>query len=683
MKRLLILVVSVFSAMCLPTFAADNAGKTRASVLEDVQEVLGKDVSIPTYHALIIGINKYKQWQELRQARPDAEKLARLLKNRYGFTDVIEIYDEQATRSEILRQLRKVTVNLKSQDAVLIYFAGHGYYDKPPADSGYWIPAEAPEKNDDQPATSEWVQDVQIKEALSKTEARHVLVLSDACFSGALFRGTTIDEKAKVPAYYRMALSQPVRWAITSGDLETVPDESVFSRKIVQALEYPRTNVFAASDIVSWIKNDVTELTGRKPRFGPLRTASSSESGEFVFLCMGQSDEPQPPETPKKETVIVPPSPPPPPPPGNNAKARIAYDELLAVLDTKRDLTTDRQIAYLEDFITDWSGTTAAKEAEAKIAELRAIEDLRGKAQTRFAGLVDRDKIEVLTQSDANRRRDAWNAYVTEFKDTRHQIDYARQRMTYYASWKSGPCPGDTQTYDLGGGVQLEMVYIPPGEFMMGSPANEANRSNDETQHRVKLTKGFWMGKHEVTQEQWERIMGNNPSNFKGVKNPVEQVSWNDCQEFVGKLNGMVSGRRFRLPTEAEWEYACRAETTAPFHYGESLDATMANFDGNYPYGLGAKGEYRQKTVAVGSFQANKWGLYDMHGNVWEWCQDWYGDYPTSAVSDPAGPGAGDVRVIRGGGWVGNAGFCRSAYRSWNGPGNRGDGLGFRLARTE
>lgn len=271
--------------------------------------------------------------------------------------------------------------------------------------------------------------------------------------------------------------------------------------------------------------------------------------------------------------------------------------------------------------------------------------------------------------------------------------------------------PGQSRTIDLGNGITLDLVWIAPGTFTMGSPSSEADRRDDETQHCVTLSKGFWMGKYEITQEQWQALMGSNPSNFKGVKNPVELVSWDDCQEFIKRLNALVAatgGRGgpgaptpatslgsasgiFRLPTEAEWEYACQAKTTT-FHYGNDLDASIANFNGNYPYGNGHKGEYRQKTVPVGSFKPNAFGLYDMHGNVWEWCQDWYvwawcperdGGYPSDSVTDPVGPGSGVSRVYRGGGWRDRAGFCRSAVRYDDRPGNRWDGLGLRLVRTE
>ncbi|NCC53558.1 MAG: formylglycine-generating enzyme family protein [Spartobacteria bacterium] len=227
------------------------------------------------------------------------------------------------------------------------------------------------------------------------------------------------------------------------------------------------------------------------------------------------------------------------------------------------------------------------------------------------------------------------------------------------------------------------MVYIEPGTFMMGSPKDEAKRDKDETQHRVKLTEGFWIGKYEVTQEQWQRVMGSNPSQFKGTRNPVEQVSWEDSQEFIRKLNSRVTDGGFRLPTEAEWEYACRAGATTPFAFGDCLDTSDANYDGNYPMPGCSKGQYRKKTLSVGSLRANAWGFYDMHGNVWEWCQDWYGDYPSGNVTNPSGPGSGEDRVLRGGSWYSYAWHCRSADRSRYAPGSRDDTLGLRLARTK
>jgi len=218
--------------------------------------------------------------------------------------------------------------------------------------------------------------------------------------------------------------------------------------------------------------------------------------------------------------------------------------------------------------------------------------------------------------------------------------------------------------------IGMTMVYIEPGTFMMGSPSSESGRYDNETLHQVTLTRGYYMQTTEVTQGQWRRVMVNNPSNFDncGDDCPVEKVSWNDVQEFIRKLNSFEGHNRYRLPTEAEWEYACRAGSEGPYANGNSLDA-MGWYDENSG----------SKTHTVAQKKANAWGLYDMHGNVWELCQDGYGDYSSGSVSDPEGSSGSD-RVLRGGSWSFFARFCRSASRSGLFPGGRIISFGFRLA---
>jgi len=225
-------------------------------------------------------------------------------------------------------------------------------------------------------------------------------------------------------------------------------------------------------------------------------------------------------------------------------------------------------------------------------------------------------------------------------------------------------------------------VLIPAGTFMMGSPKDEPKRYDDERRHRVTITKAFYMQTTEVTQKQWETVMGNNPSRFKGDNLPVEKVSWRDVQEFIEKLNRKEKTNKYRLPTESEWEYACRAGTTTPFYAGRCISTDQANYNGNYPMPGCSKGKFRGKTVNVGSFSPNAWGLYDMHGNVYEWCADWYGKYPRGPVTDPTGPTKGAGRVNRGGSWYYGAGSARSAIR-WTIPGYGDNYLGFRVARTQ
>ncbi|MFE4108389.1 formylglycine-generating enzyme family protein [Almyronema epifaneia] len=254
------------------------------------------------------------------------------------------------------------------------------------------------------------------------------------------------------------------------------------------------------------------------------------------------------------------------------------------------------------------------------------------------------------------------------------------------------------------GQIPLDMVYIPPGSFLMGSPEHEQGRYANETpQHLVTIAQPFFMGKHPITQAQWrvvakqpqiEHQLDPDPSNFKGENRPVEKVSWLEAVEFCRRLE-KATGRPYRLPSEAEWEYACRAGTTTPFHFGESITTNLANYRGtdweyegktySGAYGDGPHGEFREETTDVGSFDvANAFGLYDMHGNVWEWCQDWWHDSYEGSPEDGSAwlahdDDAEEKRVLRGGSWGGNPVNCRSAVRFRLTPDDGGSGVGLRV----
>ncbi|MFC1890102.1 formylglycine-generating enzyme family protein, partial [Thermodesulfobacteriota bacterium] len=251
----------------------------------------------------------------------------------------------------------------------------------------------------------------------------------------------------------------------------------------------------------------------------------------------------------------------------------------------------------------------------------------------------------------------------------------------------------------------IEMVRIPAGTFSMGSPIGESDRDIDEGPvHQVTITKDFLLGTSEVTQVQWKAVIGSNPSHFNtyGNLHPVEEVSWLDAVKFCNKLSeheGLAPAFRiysenvtwirgvngYRLPTESEWEYACRAGTTTPFSFGGAISTDQANYDGNYPYGGEKRGEYRHTTTPARTFPANAWGLYDMHGNVWEWCWDWLdeGYYSKSSSTDPTGSEwRGSSRVRRGGGFSEKAHLLRSANRAGGNPSDHYMILGFRVARS-
>ena len=248
-----------------------------------------------------------------------------------------------------------------------------------------------------------------------------------------------------------------------------------------------------------------------------------------------------------------------------------------------------------------------------------------------------------------------------------HEIAAAKEKLPI---WIHSGLPGTSIDVPLYGKVILQMCWCPPGFFTVGSPESEGGRSGDEMQVSVTLSKGFWLAGTELTQTQWKAVMGSNPSHFKGGNLPVEKVSWDDAQRFIAKVNArgfLPKNWIFALPTEAQWEYACRAGTTGPFS-GESLD-DVGWFDGNSG----------GKTHPVGTKKPNAWGFHDMHGNVWEWCADWY-DNVLPGGSDPTGPDTGLLRVGRGGSWGVVDSGCRSAIRYWSTPGYRNSCIGFRVA---
>jgi formylglycine-generating enzyme required for sulfatase activity len=295
------------------------------------------------------------------------------------------------------------------------------------------------------------------------------------------------------------------------------------------------------------------------------------------------------------------------------------------------------------------------------------------------------------------------------FKDKEKELRKENGRVDHTKD-KKGPVAGerpDEQKEARGMGASftnefgMKLVRIPPGTFKMGSPRGEANRIDDEEQHSVEITQEFWLGVHEVTQKQYAAIMGKNPSWFSkdgsgkdkvmGMNTddfPVENVSWDDAVEFCKKLSERdtkkPAGWMYRLPREAEWEYSCRggAPSYQVFHFGNSLSGKEANFGSNNPHGGAAKTDPLNRTCKVGSYAANRFGLHDMHGNVWEWCLDWYGAdyYAKSPAKDPAGPPEGSDRVDRGGSWGSFGSRCRSASRRGITPGYRDYYLGFRVA---
>ncbi len=355
---------------------------------------------------------------------------------------------------------------------------------------------------------------------------------------------------------------------------------------------------------------------------------------------------------------------------GEYEKAIADYDACLALNPNFPDVQHNRDVAQ-----GVWD-EKRRQEARRREEEKRLEEEKRREAELKQREEeLKRREAELKRQEEEKRQEEAKTRFtfdVITVDNRGKQTSKVPKQAQYYRQ-------------DLGNGVFIDMVAIPEGKFQMGTPDSEPNRqSNESPQHQVTVP-SFYLAKYPITQAQYKAIMAQNPSHFQGSDLPVEMVSWNNAVEFCQKL-AQNTKQAYRLPSEAEWEYACRAGTTTPFHFGDTITTDLANYNGDYTYGNGPKGEFRQKTTPVGSFPPNAWGLYDMHGNVWEWCQDvWHGNYdnaPTDGTAWETG-GNPNIRVLRGGSWGNFPRNCRSGQRRGNDWGDRYYNYGFRVAVSQ
>lgn len=645
------------------------------------------------YHALIVGINAYKEWRPLKTAVKDAQALKEILIRRYGFAEsnVTLRTDNKATRLRLINDLRNLASSLGSKDNLLIYFAGHGQLDDLTGD-GYWIPVEGKLKD---PGT--WISHSTVKNILSSERVRgkNIVVVADSCYSGTLLRGGP-SLLSLTDQGYRKKLANLAscrsRQVITSGGVEPVADggrdgHSLFAYYFLKSLKENDRDIIDLENLFhTRVWKPVTEIGGQRPNVGRLKTPMD-EDGQFVLASSGVTVS-QPVIGKTTATLSV---------KCNVSGAKVFLDNRnlgstplsdVAVSPGEHKIKVEkngyepyRKRIRLEEgrSITLQVSLSEERSANGRLFVETEPED----ARVRILNIVPRfyqgielepGRYHVEVSASGHETKNQWVELGAG------EDKYIDIRLNKIRVAESVAPSGKSFTNSIG----MKFVLIPNGSFMMGSPSNEPKRDKDERQHRVTISKSYYMQTTEVTQGQWSKVMGNNPSHFKncGDNCPVENVSWNDAQQFIRKLNQREGANKYRLPTEAEWEYACRAGTVTPFFFGECLSTDQANYDGNNPMPGCSKGKYRKTPVPVESFSPNAWGLYDMHGNVWEWCQDWYGDYFSGHFTDPTGPSSGKYRVLRGGSWLDFAGYTRSANRGWNGPDERGYFIGFRVART-
>ena len=646
----------------------------------------------------VIGIDTYIEWPRLKTAVNDARAVKEVLLSQYHFdkNHLIELYDEQATRKNIIGKLRYLANKVRKDDSLIIFYAGHGHLDSI-TKSGSWIPVESGTKD-----ASAWISNQGIKNYLKvdAIKAKHILLISDSCFAGDFFRG----HRGKLPKVtdevVKRAYKLASRQAITSGGLEPVVDEgfgnhSVFSHFLIKTQKENQKLFLVPSDMFSNIKAGVAENAEQFPQFGSLKGTGGQQGGELVLFLKQKSRlkdlsaatskrsdelkrlrqmEIEAREAKKKEEAEI-----------------VKREKEVAALDAKITEMKKRLGAVAAD--TDDSLDAMFAMVQQKEQQQRHIDELKQKQGAEEARR--RDEILRLKKEKIFKRIAAIKADIAKYEKIASS-PYGKDIKA--AAWKSladkYPEAKEFDEGDSGGllavavpvnvnSIGMEFVCVLPGTFMIGSPANEPGRGYDETQHRVTLTQGFYMQTTEVTQGQWQAVMGINPSKFEncGDDCPVENVSWSDVQQFINKLNQREGSGTYRLPTEAEWEYSARAGSDTAFANG-GISKLTCGYDSN----LGAMGWYcsnaNKKTHPVSQKQPNAWDLYDMHGNVWEWCQDWYGNYHSESATDPTGPSGGSKRVIRGGSWQQYAKLSRSANRLSIDPRYRGNWIGFRLLKN-
>ena len=678
--------VRFLSCLCLlllPGAAAPAASEGTECGVRLVA-VGGEDLSIGAFHLLAIAVDEYRdEGLKLRSAVKGARELESVLVEDYSFDKgrCRLLLNADATRESIIGALRRLAKQAGPNDSVLIYYAGHGHLDKL-TDTGSWIPWDATHKT-----PARWVGNEEIKGLVKAMKARHVLLVSDSCFAGDFFRSQRTPVEQISDANVRRAFVRSSRRAMTAGGVEPVADggregHSIYTWWLLTALREAVSSYVLPEEIHERVRKAVAANAGQNPMYGLLHGAGGEPDGSFVFFRRGtvgldkamKEKLRRVEELEKQDREAA-------------AKARRKQEEIaskqeqIAVLDKKIKVLQGRQGGSSGQ--SDLDGIIAmVEEREWREKELEA---LRRKAEAELRAeekAQDEERRKHFETERAKYRKIAASQYATmEMKaEAWHVIcrDLGVPEET----------PEGTPLLYVGGkavdALRGEMVLIRAGSFLMGSPRSEEEREDDEIQHKVAISRNFFMGKYEVIQGQWRAVMGNNPSYYRncGDDCPVENICWLEAIKFCNRLSERVgltpayripkysipgeevvwdrTANGYRLPTEAEWEYACRAGTMTRYYTGNSeTDLDLAGWHSR---------QSGFQSNRVGQKTPNAWGLYDMHGSVREWCWDRYGDYQKRSVTDPVGPETGPFRALRGGSWFFGAVHCRSADRGYGFP---------------
>ncbi|MEH1854403.1 MAG: SUMF1/EgtB/PvdO family nonheme iron enzyme [Nostoc sp.] len=589
--------------------------------------------------AIAIGINQYDYLQPLNYAKRDALLMQEFLGNEAGFERIFFFSDDsppvdgKSTRPN-RANLRQVFLELfnkpfmEAGDNFWFFFSGHGIRH---ADRDYLMPLDGNPADIEETA----IPINFVAERLRRCGADNVVLILDACRSLGTRAGEGIGRQTAEEARQQGVISifscSPQEY---SYEIEAL-QQGAFTTALLEGLGI-QGQCATVERLNQYLKSRVPEIVSKhkNARQTPYVIAEPVNKSHLILV-------------PRYATLAD--------------IATLKIDAYQAEVNRNLDLAEQLWIRVL--------AAASGRDMDA-IRAIQRIERLRWERQE-----------PSLTQPHPSIENSSKGIFIVEKNPLK---TFQFEVVTVNAQGNITNRRNEEAKYfaeNLGNGVTLEMVQIPGGTFMMGSLEGEADTYKDESPlHQVTVPK-FFMGKYAVTQAQYQEIMGSNPSNFKGEKRPVEKVSWDDAVEFCKKLSQKTE-HTYRLPSEAEWEYACRAGTKTPFYFGETITTNLVNYNGNYPYGSAPKGEYREQTTDVGKFRPNSFGLYDMHGNVWECCQDVYNDNYQGAPKDGSACLTGKdnkIKLLRGGSWYYDARYCRSADRVRIARANRDNYVGFRV----
>ena len=675
-------------------------------------------------HALLIGVSSYGEGlTPIPSARLDVEALAQVLRDPQlgGFShdQVVVLQDPQRTPME--RAVAELFANRDSEDLLLLYFSGHGFRDN--QRQLLLSCSESIKSKQGEPELYSTVRARDVQAYMQVSKSQRQLLILDCCFSGAFADGMAAKDDGVIDLEAFGGKGKAVLTSSASIETSSAPEAgdglSMYTRFLVEgistgAADLQRRGFVDVKDLHNYVESRLQELA---PTMSPQLIATGA--GREIWLSRVPRDSrvdyrQKVEELAKRRRGVI------------NKAGRMILQKMRADL-LESEQISDEQAEQIEaEVLGPWREyAKKLSEFEALVAELvtegqgilSALDwqDLRDlQAHVRLA---EPDLIEIFAkhgiaanpllalagdQSDRSAVYPAGNSSAQDVSGGQELLALSVETALVVKAradsgelaWRIDKRPLQVQGYRerLADGVELTMVQIPAGSFLMGSPAEELGRYGGEgPQHQVQLQR-FFMAQTPITQAQWQLVAGwqklhrdlnPNPSHFKGPNRPVEQVSWKDVIEFCRRLS-QRTGCHYSLPSEAQWEYACRAGTITPFNFGETINSELANYNATDAYGDGPKGLYRRETTDVASFPANLWGLHDMHGNVWEWCLDqWHANYNGAPQDGNAwlnlNVNKDNDRLLRGGSWGFCPWDCRSAFRFHLRPGGVSSNVGLRV----